>query len=444
MGRARRIAGRLALVGAGAVVAQATLRALMASPAAPALDRTNHRGRTLSLASGPALAVAAATTAAVGAASAPVAVAALAAGLGAGAVGLYDDVVGARADQKASKGFRGHLSALKEGRVTSGLVKIGGIGVAGLAASALLSRGSGRGRGIGPRRSRLGGAANVLLGAGVIAGMANLVNLFDLRPGRALKVGLLVGAPLAVGPAAGLVAGPLGAAGVLLPDDLDERVMLGDSGANALGALLGLALAARSGPLTRAVLLAGIGGLTLASEKVSFTKVIERTPVLRAVDMWGRKPAPGTEPAAGAGVGVASATGQGPGRLPAGTPGGSTAQGLAGSRSALAGSTGPDGAGIPVAQDVSDPRGAGAAVAADADAELSGAEPVAVPQRGTSRSGTKKPRASKQGGAAGQSGASGATGPGQDASTAKTASKPVTASVEGESSARGAEKSGVS
>lgn len=290
MGRARRIAGRLALAGAGAVLAQATLRALMASPAGPGLDRTNHRGRTLSLASGPALAVAAATTAAVGAASAPVAVAALTAGLGAGAVGLYDDMAGVDADQKATKGFRGHLSALRQGRVTSGMVKIGGIGVAGLAASVLLSRGTGPGRGVGPRRSRLGGAAHVLLGAGVIAGMANLVNLFDLRPGRALKVGLLVGAPLAVGPAAGLVAGPLGAAGVLLPDDLDERVMLGDSGANALGAILGLAIAARSGPLTRGVLLAGIAGLTLASERISFTKVIARTPALNAVDMWGRRP----------------------------------------------------------------------------------------------------------------------------------------------------------
>ena len=47
--------------------------------------------------------------------------------------------------------------------------------------------------------------------------------------------------------------------------------MLGDSGANAVGALLGLRLAAVPGRAPRAALLAGIVALTLASEKVSFT-----------------------------------------------------------------------------------------------------------------------------------------------------------------------------
>jgi hypothetical protein len=99
-----------------------------------------------------------------------------------------------------------------------------------------------------------------------------------------------------------LVAGLLGAAGVLLADDLDERVMLGDAGANAVGALLGLAVVARSGPVVRGALLAGIGGLTLASEKVSFTKVIEQTPVLRELDALGRRPAGPVTPAVLAGL----------------------------------------------------------------------------------------------------------------------------------------------
>jgi hypothetical protein len=87
----------------------------------------------------------------------------------------------------------------------------------------------------------------------------------------------------------GLVAGPLGVAAGLLPDDLDERVMLGDCGANALGALLGVGLAARTGPWGRAGLLIGLAALTAASEKVSFTKVIEATPGLRELDALGRR-----------------------------------------------------------------------------------------------------------------------------------------------------------
>nr|MDT0661900.1 hypothetical protein [Micromonospora sp. DSM 115978] len=273
------------------LAARAVLNAVTAGPAAAALERTNFRGRTVSLAAGPALAVAAATAAAAGAPSRPAAGAALAAGLGSGAVGLYDDVIGARPDQRAAKGFTGHLAALRHGRVTSGLVKIAGVGAAGLAAAALL--GADPDVRAHPGRRRLGPAgraADLLLAAGVIAGTANLVNLFDLRPGRALKVGALLGAPLLPGPAGGLAAGPVGAAAALLPDDLDERVMIGDSGANALGAVLGVALAARTGPLGRAAVLAAVAGLTATSERVSFTRVIQNTRGLRELDALGRRP----------------------------------------------------------------------------------------------------------------------------------------------------------
>jgi len=64
--------------------------------------------------------------------------------------------------------------------------------------------------------------------------------------------------------------------------------MLGDAGANAFGALLGLATAATLPRPARLAVLAGIVGLTLASEKVSFTAVIESHPVLRRLDEWGR------------------------------------------------------------------------------------------------------------------------------------------------------------
>ena len=260
----------------GAAVARVALDRIRADEKAGTLERTNFHGRTVTLAGGPALVLGATAGAVVGATGGRAKAAVITAGLTAGAVGFYDDMAGNDPSQKAIKGFAGHLGALREGKVTSGLVKIAGVGTAALVASALIGS---------KRRSRFGRATDVLLGAGVIAGTANLVNLLDLRPGRAIKAGMVIGAPLG-----GIAAGALGAGGALLPDDLGEEIMLGDAGANALGALLGVALAARTGPAGRAVALTVLVALTAASEKVSFTKVIEDTPWLRRLDELGRRP----------------------------------------------------------------------------------------------------------------------------------------------------------
>ncbi|MEW9551821.1 hypothetical protein [Nonomuraea sp. NPDC050783] len=240
--------------------------------------RKNHRGEPITLLEGPAF-VAGAGAAAALTPGLPgrLRLAALVAGGGSGALGAYDDLYGTT----ASKGFKGHLTALARGEVTSGAVKILGIGATGLAAAALAG----------------GGPLDVAVNGAAIAGAANLANLFDLRPGRAIKVGLLTGGPLLVAAllgaspaAAGLAAVPLGAAAALLPDDLGERAMLGDAGANALGALLGLAAVTRLGRPGRYVLLGTVAALTAASEKVSFTKVIAGNPVLNRLDMLGRRP----------------------------------------------------------------------------------------------------------------------------------------------------------
>jgi len=246
-------------------------------------SRTNHRGEPVTLLEGPAVAAGAAL-AAVASPGLPgrARAALLAAAAGAAGFGGYDDLAGS-GDRR---GFRGHLGALAHGELTTGAVKLGGIGATGLAASALLG----------------GGPVDVALNAGLVAGCANLVNLFDLRPGRAGKVtvaggGLLAAAAPAAAP---LAAVPAGATLGLLGEDLGERAMLGDAGANALGALLGTAAVAGLRRPARAALLAGIIGLTAASEVVSFTTVIERTPALRWLDMLGRRPAPAA-PAAPAG-----------------------------------------------------------------------------------------------------------------------------------------------
>jgi UDP-N-acetylmuramyl pentapeptide phosphotransferase/UDP-N-acetylglucosamine-1-phosphate transferase len=258
---------RLGLAGAAA---------LDARPAGAPWRRTNHAGREVTLLGGPALALAATAGAVAGAPAGTRAAAALV-GTVSGLVGGYDDLAGARPEQARDKGLAGHLRARRAGRVSAGAVKVAGIGAA-AAAAALLTR-SDR------------GLADAVVTTGLVAGTANLVNLLDLRPGRAAKAAALAAAAGLGGPSGALVAGPLGASLAVLPADLRERVMLGDCGANAVGALLGLRLAAVPGRPARAGALAAVVGLTLASERVSFTRVIEATPGLRALDRLGRRTA---------------------------------------------------------------------------------------------------------------------------------------------------------
>ncbi|MGV9328814.1 hypothetical protein [Streptosporangium sandarakinum] len=272
-----------ALAGAllGAAAARAAYAAFTRRPPvgdAETWSRTNHRGEPITLLEGPAfVAGAGVAAAAIPGLPARVRAAALLAAAGAGGLGAYDDLYGVT----TSKGFRGHLGALAKGEVTSGAVKIAGIGLTGLAAAALTAH----------------RPADAVIDGMLVAGAANLANLFDLRPGRAVKVGLLAGAPLLAAGlrrgdpvAAALAALPLGASAALLPEDLGERAMLGDAGANALGALLGLAAAATLGRPGRLAALGTVAALTAASEKVSFTKVIAGNPVLNRIDMLGRRP----------------------------------------------------------------------------------------------------------------------------------------------------------
>ena len=193
---------------------------------------------------------------------------------GFGLLGLLDDVVGSQSDA----GFRGHLAALARGRVTTGLVKIAGGG-----ALAIVLVSVNRPHHSGPR---------LVADAAIVALFANLTNLFDTAPGRTIKVALLAWVPIALvarGDAVGVAVAPVvGAFAGLLGDDLRERLMLGDTGSNVIGAVLGLAVVLECGAWTRAIVLAALVALTFASELVSFGRVIERVPALRRFDELGR------------------------------------------------------------------------------------------------------------------------------------------------------------
>lgn len=195
--------------------------------------------------------------------------------LGLGLLGLLDDLAG----EGESGGFSGHLRALRHGRFTTGSLKLfGGAAVAIVAVQ-------------GPRSDSLG---RVVLDAAVIALCANAANLFDRAPGRTVKVSLFAflvlvaatGAPaelLAVAVVAGAAAG-------LLWPDLREQMMLGDVGANVLGGVIGLGVVIATAPTTRTIVLLGVLALNLASEAVSFSKVIDRVGPLRVLDRAGRRP----------------------------------------------------------------------------------------------------------------------------------------------------------
>jgi hypothetical protein len=191
------------------------------------------------------------------------------------AAGLWDDL---RGDERA-RGFKGHLGAARGRALTGGIVKIVGGALSGLAAAAFLSS-----RGAVP-------VAHVVEVVALVGLSANLINLLDRAPGRAAKVSLAAALPLLVFGAGGwaAAAAPVfaGATALLIPD-LQERAMLGDAGANPLGAVLGVGLAASLDEPARLVAIVVLLALNLASEKWSFSKAIEASPPLRWLDGLGR------------------------------------------------------------------------------------------------------------------------------------------------------------
>lgn len=234
----------------------------------------NHRGRPVSRAGGPALVAGVLAGLAAAPAGPPDrAGSALAAVVvGAAAVGFLDDLSGSQ-----PRGLAGHLRAARAGRVTGGLVKLVALPALGWATAP----------------GRAGGWGQRACDSVLVAAAANLVNLLDVRPGRALKA-VLAASVLLAGAAAraeGWPAAPLAlacAAGSLLPGDVGERWMLGDCGANPAGAVLGAVATRQLTPPGRRRVAGALVALTLLAERVSLSQLICRVPPLRVLDEWGR------------------------------------------------------------------------------------------------------------------------------------------------------------
>ncbi len=167
------------------------------------------------------------------------------------AVGLADDIWSG-----PERGWQAHLRSGS----TTGVLKLVLVPVAGFLATGTVS------------------------GALLVGLSANAVNQLDTRPGRALKAFL---------PAAILLrmsgAEPYAVLAVLLlPYDLRERMMLGDAGSNALGAVLGLSLVARLTARERWIAVGCAAALNYLGERTSLGALIERTPILSTFDRLGR------------------------------------------------------------------------------------------------------------------------------------------------------------
>jgi UDP-GlcNAc:undecaprenyl-phosphate/decaprenyl-phosphate GlcNAc-1-phosphate transferase len=209
--------------------------------------------------------------------------------LGVATLGLIDDTLGeARADlptqlrrsespsRPVRRGWRGHGRAALRGELSTGTLKAAGS--LGLALFAMSFEGLSK-----PRW---------LLAVGVLVLATNVFNLLDLRPGRAIKAFVLLGAGLTLGSldarplwSLGLFAAPALVAGMY---DLRERAMLGDTGANLLGALAGLWLVLTLSGTGQLIALGLLAAITVYGELRSISGFIERTPGLRALDSFGR------------------------------------------------------------------------------------------------------------------------------------------------------------
>ncbi|MFC8686197.1 UDP-N-acetylmuramyl pentapeptide phosphotransferase [Brevibacillus porteri] len=189
-----------------------------------------------------------------------------------------------RASDRDAKGFRGHFGVLwRERRMTSGMWKlIGGTSTA-FCLSFFLSNSLSAG----------------IVSFGLLALSPNIINLFDLRPARAIKVywGLLalavafgiwtIGASAAM--ANWIFLMPIFVASMLMfPHDAGGKIMLGDTGSNTLGFAAGFSFVIGTSIYVQASMLVLFLCLQVAAEFCSFSRVIEQVGWLRRLDQWGR------------------------------------------------------------------------------------------------------------------------------------------------------------
>ena len=187
------------------------------------------------------------------------------------AVGALDDLIGNR----NVSGLKGHFKSLFKGELTTGGFKALFGGFVGLVVSVCISS----------------SIVDIIVNTLIIALSTNLMNLFDLRPGRAIKAYLVIMIPIYITLTGYTKVFPL----LILPNvlayfntDLKARGMMGDTGSNVLGISIGVLMALGYGIKVRLAWLVFLILMHLITEKFSLTKIIEKNRVLKFIDNLGR------------------------------------------------------------------------------------------------------------------------------------------------------------
>lgn len=187
-----------------------------------------------------------------------------------GFIGLIDDFIG----NNHVKGFKGHLKMLLNLELTTGGLKLILGGIVSILISLIVST----------------NLINFLINILIISLCTNLINLLDLRPGRAIKSFLIVSLPIVFFVTSlyqTILISFIGTALAYLPYDIKGKSMLGDTGANILGFILGIIATTFSIKIKIAVVIFLILS-NLYSEKYSISRLISHNKILSFIDELGR------------------------------------------------------------------------------------------------------------------------------------------------------------
>ena len=185
--------------------------------------------------------------------------------------GVLDDIIGNR----DVSWLKGHFISLFKGNLTTGGFKAVFGGLIGILISIVVSK----------------NILDIIINTLIIALSTNLMNLLDLRPGRAIKVYLVIIISIFITLTGYIKVLPL----LILPNviayfnyDLKAKAMMGDTGSNVLGISIGILMILGYSFNVRVSWLVFLILIHLLTEKYSLTKIIENNKILNFIDKLGR------------------------------------------------------------------------------------------------------------------------------------------------------------